>query len=109
MFSSKEIIFRLLKINKVNRKEYHPIQKQFVAFLKENNIYEMYIYNYHNCEFEIKNRPNKFTDFVNQEITYWNGTGIICRAFAWSITEQGTIFWERFHEKWQKKLEKILK
>ena len=67
----------------------------FIQFLKENNIYEQYMYNFNKRE-ESRNKAypkNQFFSKVRREqyINY---------AFTWSITPEGWSYWNKFHEKW---------
>ena len=69
--------------------------KEFVKYLKDNNIHEEFIYN---CEHYNKNLINNINktkphDYVNV-------------SFIWSYTKEGYDFWYDIYNKWRKYLKK---
>jgi len=75
--------------------------KEFVKFLKDNNIYDKFIYN---CT---DNKLNKFF-----EGTYWKSLETFCTdldrkkyiiySFDWRITKEKFGFWAKISDKWKK-------
>ena len=68
------------------------IKQQFIHFLKQNNIYEQYMYNFKN-----KNTIEiNFIKFINntEEIDY------IYQAFPWYKTIGGIQKWSELSKKW---------
>ena len=76
--------------------------KEFVKFLKDNNIYWKFINNLY-----VAMRENKWGYG-----TYWNSIETFCqdvnvhkyiaRAFVWVKTPEGNDFWRYYNEKWEK-------
>lgn len=74
-------------------------KQQFIKFLKDNNLYESYIFNFNN-DFEyrlIYNLPNNGAKafFENTSHEYY-----ILRAFEWDSTREGHLFWDKIDKKW---------
>ena len=74
-------------------------KKQFIKFLKDNHLYESYIFNFNN-------------DFKYRELFYLPNTGAkaffentmyqhyILRAFEWEKTLKGAHVWSLLDRKW---------
>ena len=70
-------------------------KQQFIHFLKENNIYEQYMYNFNKRE---ESRNKAFPK--NQYFSKVRRGQYINYAFTWSKTIEGWSYWHKFHEKW---------
>ena len=72
-------------------------RRRFFAFLKENGIYEKWLYN-------LRKRHQ------SNEIWWWNSSyqilykdkcnGAIIRAFCWIDTKEGHDFWNELNDEW---------
>ena len=72
-------------------------KQQFIRFLKDNNVFEKYIYNLEHRE-EIhpwypKVSAKKYFDTIDEK-------NLLYCAFAWSYTRQEMYFWLNLNEKW---------
>lgn len=74
------------------------ILKRFIAFLKQNGAYQIYLNNISRERgvsesiLFIKSTFNILADC--------KGKCLISRAFSWSATEEGYVFWRTLHNKW---------
>lgn len=73
----------------VDTKEALTLKRLFFRFLKQNNIYDSYIYNTSHCDC-MPLKIVSMTDFYN----------LIGCAFFWSKTKEGDKFWLNTHNKW---------
>ena len=68
-----------------------------MQFLKENNIYEQYMYNFnYNREFK-----NNFIKFLNNVEPF----NIIYQSFPWHYTKEGISTWSKLSKNWIEKLQ----
>lgn len=67
----------------------------FIKFLKDNDAYEQYVFNFNKREkFRNKACPK------NQFFSKTEDKAYILCAFTWSRTIEGWSYWNKFHEKW---------
>lgn len=73
------------------------MKKKFIKFLKENNVYERFMYNF-------EHREERFYKYQKINFkTYFNGTHERCllfSAFDWDSTSEGLRFWDEIDTKW---------
>ena len=67
----------------------------FIKFLKDNNIYEQFMFNFNKREEHRNNAIPK-----NQFFSKTKRKQYINYAFTWSHTKEGWTYWNKFHEKW---------
>lgn len=82
------------------------ILKRFYSFLKENNIYDVFLYN---CYLFGDNKCiiENMVYFVTIGIKQYNGIYLIGDAFDWSETSEGIQFWNEINKKWRKVCETL--
>jgi len=75
--------------------------KEFVKFLKDNNIYDKFIYD---LQQDINMRKKKGHPYieVNNFCNETDYLDYILGAFPWGNTPEGTDFWIRYNHKWVK-------
>ena len=73
-------------------------KQQFIRFLKQNNVYEQYIYNFNNGKYYRERFFNGKTPFLSEDSPY----GYITNAFSWGFTKEGTNFWLMITTKWDR-------
>lgn len=74
------------------------ILKRFIAFLKQNGAYKIYLNN-----ISRERGVSESTLFIKSAFNIWEdykGKSLISRAFSWSTTEEGYAFWRTLHYKW---------
>lgn len=74
------------------------ILKRFIAFLKQNGAYQIYLNN-----ISRERGVSESILFIKSAFNIWEdykGRYLISRAFSWSATEEGYAFWRRLHNKW---------
>ena len=76
------------------------IKQLFIKFLKDNNAYEQFMFNFKKDEeyrmyHLIKFSSNEF--FKNEPIQNY-----ILHAFEWKNTSEGETFWGTMYHKWKK-------
>ena len=74
------------------------ILKRFIAFLKQNGAYQIYLNN-----ISRERGVSESILFIKSAFNIWEdykGKYLISRAFAWSTTEEGYAFWRTLHHKW---------
>ena len=86
-------------------KNHKIILKYFIAFLKENNAYELYIKNL--CKKEGKNNAHLFIINAFSEHKLYKGRNLISEAFEWEKTREGWGMWWRLSQQWIKKAVKL--
>ena len=82
------------------------ILKRFCSFLKENNIYDSFLYNcylFGNNECTIEN----MVYFITVGIKQYKGIYLISDAFDWGETSEGHAFWQDLNDKWRKVCETL--
>ena len=86
-------------------KEDKKWKRKFIAFLKENGIYEKWIYNIKD-QHPMSNDAwwDYFKDSI-YENKYYDG---INHAFTWADTKDGHEYWKYFDLKWKSKRKYIL-
>ena len=78
----------------------------FLRFLKENNAYEQFLYNFEKIKSKawreywrknpsIVSNYSVFSFLNEKEIEDW-----IMDAFPWASTKEGSNFWRDLHKKW---------
>jgi hypothetical protein len=82
------------------------ILKRFYSFLKENNIYDVFLYN---CYLFSNNKDviENMVYFITVGIKQYNGIYLIGDAFDWSETSEGIQFWNEINKKWRKVCETL--
>lgn len=78
------------------------ILKRFIAFLKQNGAYQIYLNN-----ISRERGVSESTLFIKSAFDIWEdykGKCLINRAFAWSTTEEGYVYWNNIHKKWMEML-----
>ena len=72
-------------------------KQQFIHFLKENNAYEKYVYNFNNRE-EKRNKVCPKSQFFSRTkpVYYVN------KAFTWCNTKEGNPFWFNLSVEWKR-------
>lgn len=88
----------------IRRKEF--IIKEFVLFLKKNEVYYKYVNNYckdHSLE------PIQFKSFFMKKYLYPHTVideerGFLSNAFLWGETNEGHRYWAELDNKWEKYL-----
>jgi hypothetical protein len=82
------------------------ILKRFYSFLKENNIYDVFLYN---CYLFGDNKDiiENMVYFITIGIKQYNGIYLIGDAFDWSETSEGLQFWNEINKKWRKVCETL--
>ena len=72
-------------------------KQQFIQFLKQNNIYEKYVFNFnHKRTIKIN-----FIKFLNNVEPF----NLIYNAFPWHRTEEGISTWNKLSKQWIEKLQ----
>ena len=74
------------------------ILKRFIAFLKQNGAYKIYLNN-----ISRERGVSEAILFIKSAFNIWEdykGQRLITGAFSWSKTEEGYIFWRKLHNKW---------
>lgn len=66
------------------------IKQQFIKFLKDNNAYEQYLFNFN------KIYPK------NQYLSKLTPENFIDRAFTWCYTNEGWQYWFNLSDEWQR-------
>lgn len=82
------------------------MKKHFIKFLKEEDVYEAYRYNfitYGNNSLKDVIFHNK--DLLNTSSIYYEN--LIMSAFTWAFTKEGVDFWSEIHKKWRKIVRKL--
>ena len=72
-------------------------KQQFIQFLKDNNAYEQYVFNFNNREEVRNNICPKSQFFSKTEPIYY-----VQRAFTWYNTKEGCCFWFNLSVEWKK-------
>ena len=83
----------------LHKKKYAMIstKKLFIKFLKDNNVYEQYMFNFNNRTKISKYYPKKtFTSYFETTDLYL----AINNAFNWSDSPEHFRFWENLNTKW---------
>lgn len=83
-------------------------KQQFIHFLKQNNIYEQFMFNFNNRK---KLSTNKFyQDNITFKhfIQHINIQDYIVLAFAWNNTKEGRDFWSETSIKWYRTISNYL-
>lgn len=75
------------------------MKKKFINFLKENHVYERFMYNFEHRK-EIHNLYPKINFKRYFDVTYEKH--LLYNAFAWRGTCQGYVFWQELNQKWIK-------
>ena len=85
-------------------KEY--FKKQFIKFLKDNNVYGLYILNFRNRSHSttpfFKRQINIFKDFIEDE----KPETFFIHSFKWEQTPEGFEFWCDIDDLWLELLRK---
>ena len=74
------------------------ILKRFIAFLKQNGAYQIYLNN-----ISRERGLSEATLFIKSafdKLEDCKGRSLISGAFAWYTTEEGYEFWRTLHHKW---------
>ena len=81
-----------------------PAKQQFIHFLKQNNIYETFVF-YFNKREDIRNNICPKSRFFSEteHIKY------IDKAFSWSSTKEGHMFWFRMSTNWRRYYSNLIK
>lgn len=77
-------------------------KQQFIHFLKQNNVYEKYMFNFQSQD-AMKRRISWHIPSINffEEV---NASEFIANAFVYSNTKEGYTCWSIISLKWRKKL-----
>ena len=82
---------------KINNGKMNAESLLFLRFLKDNNIYYDFLYN-----FNEQNPPLIWYEFLHKT----HVRDYIIRAFCWEDTLEGYYFWNSYYTKWLKLLMK---
>ena len=76
-------------------------RNKFIRFLKDNNIYEkfMYCFNNRHCSEHVYFRTDKINSFINYvAVTHYGD--LLFNCFHWEETKDGYEFWKQYCEMW---------
>ena len=73
------------------------IKQQFIHFLKDNNAYEEFMYNF----IHKKIKKMDFIQYINNTANY----NFLYNAFPWHITKGGIQKWRTLSNKWMEKIQ----
>ena len=75
-------------------------KQQFVKFLKDNNVYEQYMFNFK--EHRIKRKQDVPRVYYAEKVFFLNCNCeyFIRNAFPWKCTPQGGYYWANIDTKW---------
>lgn len=73
-------------------------KRKFIAFLKENGIYEKWIYN---MKDQHSTTNNTWWDYFEDRIYEIKSYEAINHAFTWNKTKDGHNYWRSFDLKWK--------
>ena len=75
------------------------MKRKFIHFLKENNVYEKFMYNFEHRK-EIHRWYPKISAKKYFDVTYEKHL-LFC-AFSWRYTNEKLYFWDELNQKWIK-------
>lgn len=78
--------------------------RRFIKFLKENDCYEQYIFNYKN----MGDRWKKEYFSEKHHIKLYNAREYVCIAFEWSKTKEGRLYWLSIDIDWRSIADKFI-
>lgn len=91
----------------LEQKSYY-CKKHFIYFLKQNNAYEKYIYNF---EQEDARKFRRWSTAHTDSKSFFkicNISDYVNKAFHWDCTQQGYDFWLDLHMIWEKNVRNLL-
>ena len=84
-------------------------KRNFINFLKQNNAYGPYMYNFNSLEGIFYKK--RYGTSINSKSFFENlsYTDYLLEAFHWSDTHQGYEFWHNLNKKWIETMLNIIK
>ena len=81
-------------------------KQHFIKFLKENNAYEKFIFNFNSREGKIFRAAKQLPCSSESYFYSCYMKRYILNAFLWGVTSQNYGYWESLNNKWTEILEK---
>ena len=76
-------------------------KNDFLHFLKKNNVFEAYVFNFNNDKkYRMLFNPRLVNSTANCFFKTISFENYVCSSFEWYKTPEGEFFWNEIHQKW---------
>ena len=77
-------------------------KQQFVKFLKDNNVYEQYMFNFKEHRIKRKEYVPQIYYTAKDFFLKCYYKDFLMHAFMWRYTSEGFLYWEDMNRKWKR-------
>lgn len=77
-------------------------KQRFIHFLKQNNVYEQYMFNFNNIDgINFRKKYRKEYASIKSFFLFSKKKYYVYNAFLWESTKEGYNFWNNLQIKWE--------